>query len=130
MAAFQIRMTAPKQQSLTEIIQSIRTAGDGELVSEIRQDLDGCSLRLLVFEKYFMRAGGCISLTLLLTEQDSTQTADLVAAGGGDGLSYTFGASRSFAEEYAKALEVCGFRNVNPKQDPNIIHKVLDYFLD
>ena len=40
---------------------------------------------LLVYEKYFFRVNSYASLTVLLTEQGETQTAQIVSSGGGDG---------------------------------------------
>ena len=85
---------------------------------------------LLVYERYYARVSGYASLTILLTEHGQTQTADLISSGGGDGyLNLSLGANRSFAKEYAKALEECGF-TAHEDDTPKGFFKKLEHLLE
>ena len=110
MAGTDIQMTAQKQLSLPQICQKLNSIGDVERVAHIEHSDNDVHSVLLVYERYYVRVSSYASLTVLLTEHGQTQTADVIACGGGDGyLNFSLGANRNFAREYAKALEECGF---------------------
>ena len=48
---------------------------------------DNTVVLLLVYEKYFFRVNSYATLTILLTEQGETQTAQIVSSGGGNSMS-------------------------------------------
>lgn len=130
MATFHIQMAAQKQYSLPELEQSLRANRNFEFCTRTEQTFDDAAVLLLVFEQIFIRASGTISLTVLLTEKGDQQTADLIATGGREGLSYSFGACRSFVREAAAILEPLGFSALNPEPEKKLHQKVLDYLFD
>lgn len=57
-----------------------------------------------------IRSSGYGSLTILLTEHENTQFADIIGSGGGDGiLNIGPGANTNFAGRAAKILSAYGF---------------------
>ena len=131
MAVFHMEMKSTGGIPLSEPEAQFRKPiYDCECVFGITRALPNGEMRLLVFEQYFYRAKGTITLTLQLTDAEGTQTADLVASGGGEGLSYSFGACRSFVKWAAGILQDYGFRDTNPEPERNLPRKILDYFFD
>lgn len=66
---------------------------------------------LLVFEKYYWRAGNRASLSVLVSGTDGNVTVDAIGSGGGNGifLSFSWGAEESFVYAVKRALEAHGF---------------------
>lgn len=65
---------------------------------------------LLVFEKYFFRAGNCASLSVMLTAENGGVIVDSVGAGAQEGiLDFTWGAEEDFALEVQDVLGPMGF---------------------
>ncbi|MBR2880306.1 MAG: hypothetical protein IKC02_06515 [Oscillospiraceae bacterium] len=65
---------------------------------------------MLVFEKYFFRAGNCASLSVMITEENGSVIVDSVGAGAREGfLDFTWGAEEGFALEVQNVLEPLGF---------------------
>lgn len=84
---------------------------NAELVAESRRTVGKASVVLLSFEKYYMRNGNYASLTVMLTESDGQQTADIIGSGGGGGLfNISWGANSDFAEDAERILLRYGFR--------------------
>lgn len=133
MAGTKIQMTAAKHLTLSQICQrlnQLNTASDVERVAHLEHSLGDVQSVLLVYERYYTRVSSYASLTILLTEHGQTQTADLVSSGGGDGyLNLSLGANRSFAKEYAKALEECGF-TTHEDDTPKSFFKKLEHLLE
>lgn len=66
---------------------------------------------LLCFEKLFYRNGSYASLTVMLTDDGETQTADIIGYGGGEGLlNFSLGANRDFAAMAEEILKKQGFQ--------------------
>ena len=64
-------------------------------------------------ERYFFRNGSYASLTVMLTEFDGMQTADIIGSGGGEGLfNISLFANSDFAESAEKVLQSYGFTTV------------------
>ena len=133
MSGTKIQMTAVKQLTLSQICQrlnQLNTADDVEQVAHLEHTAGDIQSVLLVYERYYARVSGYSSLTILLTEHGQTQAADLVSSGGGDGyLNLSLGANRSFAKEYAKALEACGF-TIYENDTPKGFFKKLEHLLE
>ncbi len=105
-----VHMSAKKQKSLQEIHEKIHIIRGAEQVSKTVQTINDVIIWTLVYEMYFMRAGGYTSLTVVLTENDDVQTACIVGSGGGQGIvNVSFGANRKCVELCEKALQECGF---------------------
>ena len=81
------------------------------LVDSVHQSFGSEKMVVLVFEKYYMRVSNRASLTVVLTSQDTTIYADLIASGGGQGAIFRFswGTEESFASSAAKILRRYGF---------------------
>lgn len=83
---------------------------DAELVTESQRSGGECKVVLLVFEKYFWRTGSSAGLTILLTETDGKQTADIIGSAGGEGLfNVSWGVNADFAAIAINLLEGQGF---------------------
>ena len=86
---------------------------DAELVYETKKAFSEATVVLLSFEKYFLRNGNYASLTVMLTEKDNIQTADIVSSGGGEGLlNFSWGSNDSFAQSAVKILKKHGFSEI------------------
>ena len=110
MAGTSVRMSMQKTHSLHRIHERIHYITGAEQVAKVEQHFDGAEVWLLVYEKYFFRASGFNSLTVLLTEQNDRHTAEIIATGGGSGITnISYGANRKFAKECVQALTELGF---------------------
>lgn len=97
------------QSLAVELVNGIRA----ELVAQSTRNLSGASVVLLSFEKYYMRTGSYAGLTVMLTEEDDHQTADIIGFGGGGGLfNVSWGANSDFADMAQRILYQYGFRTV------------------
>lgn len=84
-----------------------------ELVYYNKRTLGSGKLVLLVYEKYYIRNGSYASLTILLTEENGMQTAEIVPSGGGEGLlNISYGANGSFARDAERVLTACGLSRI------------------
>jgi len=120
MAGVTIHLTAQKQDSLQEIYQRIRRINGAEEVSKAVQTINNVTLGTMVFEKYYFRTGSYASMTVVLTEHEQSQTAYIVASGGGEGIvNHSFGANRNLARECLQILESCGFTAVSSDLSPD-----------
>lgn len=83
-----------------------------ELVESVRRDVGRSSAYLLVFEKYYMRAGNRASLTVMVTGDNGEVYVDAVGSGGGQGALFRFswGAEEDFVGTVADILREQGFR--------------------
>ena len=98
-----------KRMELAEIAEKVRRI-NATLVTQRERYFDGSAVILLIFEKYYMRADGYASLTVLLSEDGPVQNADVIGYGGGQGLlNLSWGANEDFADMAADILEKCGF---------------------
>ena len=130
MAVHHIQMQAVKQMELPEIHAHLEKELQIEFLCKVERQLDSAKLMLLVGEDIFLRAQGTISLMVLLLEKDGVQTAEVISSGGGEGMSFAFGANRSFAKYCQQALETCGFQNATPEPQKNKLQKMLHFFTD
>lgn len=106
-----IKMSGHRAAGIQEMANVLKEALRDELISESWRSLDGLSVVLLSFEKYFFRNGSYASLTVMLTETADTQTADIIGSGGGEGLfNISWGANADFADMAAKLLQEHGFQ--------------------
>ncbi|NLY09430.1 MAG: hypothetical protein GXZ11_05975 [Tissierellia bacterium] len=92
------------------IIQEMKKSTSCEIISDIRRESNGFKVYLLAFEKYYLRIGGMVSLITMLTEDESSQSADIIGTGGGSGLlNISYGANEDFAGKAVNILKECGF---------------------
>lgn len=83
-----------------------------ELSDQAYHMIGDIRVSVLVFEKYFMRAGNYASLTLVLSGRDGDIGVDVIGAGGRQGLLSitTWGTEESFVDSAREVLERHGFR--------------------
>ena len=93
--------------------EMLESAISCELVDSIRRDWGPFTSTLLVFEKYFMRAGNRASLSIMLNQFENDVTADIIGSGGGQGplLSFSWGAEDSFVATTEDILSELGFEH-------------------
>lgn len=85
-----------------------------ELVYYNKRTLGSGRLFLLVYEKYYIRNGSYASLTILLTEENGIQTAEIIPSGGGEGLlNLDRGSNSSFAGDAERVLTACGLSRIS-----------------
>ncbi len=81
-----------------------------EKLCESEKFIGGGSVYFLSFERFYFRNGSYASLSVMLTDDGETQTADIVGSGGGEGIfNIGLGANTDFAEMAAQVLKRHGF---------------------
>ena len=82
-----------------------------ELIDSVVRKVGEDTAILLVFEKYYMRASNRASLSVMLTQDESTIFVDAVSSGGGQGAIFRFswGAEESFVGIVPRILSDRGF---------------------
>lgn len=109
MAGATIRMTAKKEKTLQEIHEKIHYIKGAEQISKSEYVINGVTVWILAYEKYYYRTGSYASVTVTLTEYAQEQTACIVASGGGGIINHSLGANRNLAKACVQTLEACGF---------------------
>ena len=118
MAGTTIRMTASKQLTLEKIHETLHRIKRVESISKTVQEIGGVQIWVLAYERYYFRIGGYASATIVLTEREDTQSACIVASGGGEGaVNYSWGANRNFAKDCVEVMLRCGFTPVESDPD-------------
>lgn len=98
---------------ILELAEILKAEIQGGLVYENCRDLNSAIVVLMNFERYYFRSGNCAGLTVMLTEKEGTQTADIIGFSGGEGLmNFSWGANSSFANIAAKILQKYDFVEV------------------
>ena len=100
-----------KIRDVSELLKnSINEGINAQLVSEVFRTAGSAEIILLNFEKFYFRNGSYAGLTVMLTETEESQTADIAGFGGGEGLlNISWGANFEFAERAAEILKSRGF---------------------
>lgn len=94
--------------TVKKIIESLCT--DSELVFEKHRYLKEFSSVLLIFERFFYKINGCISLTILLSQYDNTCYADVVISGGCVGIcTMSYGTNNTYKKQTVDLLQKLGF---------------------
>lgn len=110
MSSLTIQMTGNNTTPIAETVHALRQSLDGACISEIWRELGDATAVLLSYEKYFFRNGSYTGLTILLTESTSTQHADIIGFGGGEGLlNISWGSNSEYADDAAHILQSLGF---------------------
>ena len=110
MSACTIFMNGNNTMSIKKVADALKRSLSGEYVSESWHALGDATAVLLSYEKYFLRTGSYTGLTILLTQNDTTQHADIVGFGGGAGLfNISYGANSDYADSAAEILQSLGF---------------------
>jgi hypothetical protein len=84
----------------------------GECRLDVKATFENGQSRMMVFEKYYYRAGNRASLSVMMTEIDGRITVDAVSTGGSTGvlIRFNWGAENSFVGLVEKTLRNLGFR--------------------
>ncbi|MGM9630535.1 DUF6054 family protein [Butyricicoccus sp.] len=110
MSSVSIRLHGNNATGIEALANALKKEIDAELIAESWRSLNGVRVVLLSFERYFFRNGSYASLTVLLTESEDMQTADIIGSGGGEGLfNISWGANSDFAEMAAELLRKYDF---------------------
>ncbi len=68
---------------------------------------------LFVFERYYLRINGFVSLTILIRDNPNTSTVDLIISADKNGLfNLSFGAGNNLKDSVTNYFEKIGFRKV------------------
>lgn len=111
MAGVFTKMNGNGEQSISTAAAALKNEINAELVAESRRTVGNANVVLLSFEKYYMRNSSYASLTVMLTESDGQQTADIIGSGGGEGIfNISWGANSDFADTAERILLRYGFR--------------------
>ncbi|MBE6038008.1 MAG: hypothetical protein E7218_02225 [Anaerofustis stercorihominis] len=82
-----------------------------KLVYKAKRKLSGVKIVIMVFERYYMRNSSNTSLTILLTSDAREITADIIPAGGGNGLlGFDLGSEDDFEEDVIEILRKEDFK--------------------
>ena len=113
MASRKITMYAEKQYELSEIKDRMKKEFydqklDVDFVGEVSHELGETKTLLLIFERWYIRTGSYASLTVLLSEFQGYQSADIISSGGKDDF-FSWGAEDNFAKWGEEALRNLGF---------------------
>lgn len=110
-----IKMKGCHTTDIKQLASILRREIKADLISESCQETGGTTVILLCFEKYYFRIGGYASLTIMLTEYETEQTADIVGSGGGTGVyNFNYGANANFSNAARKLLMEHGFQSNPP----------------
>ena len=111
MAGTVIKMSGHHEQGIKDLAGILKWNLKADLVSESCQDFGDAAVILLCFEKFYWRVGSYASLTVMLTEHETEQTADLIGFGGGSSMvNFDYGANTNFAKLAKKLLIENGFQ--------------------
>lgn len=110
MSCLVTEMRSNQEKSIGELVNILKgrmTEISGELVTENWRHFDDCEVVLLVFEKLYWRNRSYANLTVLLTETEEDQTADIVGSGGREGLfNISWGCKFQFIEKFARLKKI------------------------
>lgn len=106
-----IKMKGRHDAGIGDLADLIRREIGADLISESRKEYCDGAVILLCFEKFYFRTGSYASLTVMLTEDNVQQTADIIGFGGGSGLlNFSYGSNSDFARSAQKILSAHGFQ--------------------
>lgn len=96
---------------IKSLVSALKRELDADLITESCRAFSGAYAVLLCFEKYYFRNNSYAGLTIMLTEEQENQTADIIGFGGGNGLfNFSLGANSNFADTAKSILENYGFQ--------------------
>lgn len=111
MSALTIKMTGNNSLPIADVVRSFQRSIGGEFISEVRHTFGDTTAVLLSYEKYFFRTDSYTGLTVMLTQDDTAQYADIVGFGGGSGVfNLSWGSNSEYAYNAADILTSLGFR--------------------
>ena len=107
-----IQMKSDKREkSVADLAYLLRDEINADMIFGKPCQIGGGDVALLCFERMYFRNGSYASLTVMLTDDGTVQTADIVGYGGGEGvLNFSLGANRDFAAMAEEILRKQGFQ--------------------
>lgn len=110
MAGRSLKMTRIGHNDIVDISNNFKKELNSDLVFENWRYVNDVRIINLTFEKFYWRTGGYAGLTILLTESNLIQTADVVGFAGGEGIfNLNMGVNNDFVENAKKVLSKQGF---------------------
>lgn len=89
----------------------------GNLLYESWKGEGESCLAFLKFEKLYMRNNNYVELSILFTEVNGVQTAEIIGCCGGSGFfNINMGTNSSFAHEASKILYACGYEVIESEE--------------
>ena len=109
MSGVSIQMNGQSFDSIGDMADALKKGISAELISENYRRIGLVNVCVMAFEKFFFRNGSYTSLTVVLTEDGESKTADIIGAGGGEGLfNISWGANEEIAMDAVKVLSRFG----------------------
>ncbi len=106
-----VQMIGRSPAGIKSLVFALKRDLDADLITESCRAFSGAYAVLLCFEKYYFRNNSYAGLTIMLTEEQENQTADIIGFGGGNGLfNFSLGANSNFADTAKSILENYGFQ--------------------
>lgn len=88
-----------------EVISKISNASGGDIIDEYVSGVGENATTVVIFEQYYFRINGCVTLTAIIDKVYGKTHVRLVSAGGGSGIiRFDWGASASMEESVIDAL--------------------------
>lgn len=113
MSGICVKMRGESDTSIMVMANTLKNKINAELLCERYHNIDAVNVRILSFEKFYFRNGSYASLTVVLTENGSSKTADIIGSGGGEGLfNISWGANSEFTRDAANVLTSLGLREI------------------
>lgn len=110
MACSSLKMTRIGHDDIVDISNNFKIELNSALVFENWRYVNDVRIINLTFEKLYWRTGSYAGLTILLTESNLIQTADVVGFAGGEGIyNLSMGVNKDFVEKAKQILSKQGF---------------------
>lgn len=88
-----------------EVISKICNASGGDVIDEYVVGIGENAVTVVIFEQYYFRINGCVTLTAIVDKAYGKTHVRLVSAGGGSGIiRFDWGTSKSMEQAVIVAL--------------------------
>lgn len=118
MSCTAIKMNRPSRQDFRELPVNVLTSFEEkpfapELVYQELSDVNGISVFLMVFEKFYLRNSSTTAATVQILDSGTEQVATIIGTGGGSGvLNTNYGSHADLTAALAAALAKYGFAKI------------------
>ena len=117
MSCTAIKMNRPSRQDFRELPVNLLASFEEkpfapELVYQELSDVNGVSVFLMVFEKFYLRNSSTTAATVQILDSGTEQTATIIGTGGSGVLNTNYGSHADLTSALADALAKCGFAKV------------------
>ena len=120
-----VQMIGRSPAGIKSLVSALKRDLDADLITESCRAFSGAYAVLLCFEKYYFRNNSYAGLTIMLTEEQENQTADIIGFGGGNGLfNFSLGANSNFADTaiHSGKLRVSGIPRIIRRKLSDILY--------